>query len=291
MWSRHETRVTLARSVRCGHVQFDFWLSRCVGGGLANSECSRTRDGCDGRGSAASRLRGVARRFNIPPSHTLHYLSFLCAPWCAARCCIHKVRGVHVVKGGIRATTIRAEGHACAPLNAFPDHQYHRAVHFKKKPEWTLIGCCRLMRALPGLHQCLSSHRIACLRRESHAGLLLVANETNQALARRSDGRQIEWTRVASNSQHPAMRIHRRITTTRYTSRVSSKPAPQTSGLCTTQLTAEERRKAHMAMCRRRHSVRSWRIGIHRKARHAPRLRWTRWPVSLAQVHLLPKRP
>ena len=167
----------------------------------------------------------------------------------------------------------------------------HRAVLFRKKSEWTLIGCCRLTRALLELHQCLSSRQIACLHRESHAGLLLVANETNQALARRSGGLQIEWTPAASNHRLPVMRIHRRITTTRYTSRISSKPAPQTSGLCTTQLTAEERRKAHMAMCRRRHSVRSWRIGIHRKARHAPRLRWTRWPVSLAQVHLLPKRP
>ena len=163
----------------------------------------------------------------------------------------------------------------------------NRAVLFKKKPEWTLIGCCRLMKALPELHQCPSSHQIACLHRESHAGLLLVANETNQALARKSDGLQIEWTRVSNNSRHPVMRIHRRITTTRYTSRISSsKPAAQTSGLCTTQLMAEERRKAHMAMCRRRHSVQSWRIGIHRKARHAPRLRWTRWPVSLAQAKL-----
>jgi hypothetical protein len=160
----------------------------------------------------------------------------------------------------------------------------HRAVLFKKKPEWTLIGCCRLTKALPELHQCPSSHQIACLRRESHAGLLLVANETNQALARKSDGLQIEWTQVASNSQHSVMRIHRRITTTRYTSRISSKPAPQTSGLYTIQLRARERRKAHMAMCRRKHSVQSWRIGIHRKARHALRLRWTRWPVSLAQV-------
>ena len=72
--------LILARSIRSGHVQFEFWLSRCVGGGLANSECSRTRDGCDGRSSAASRLRGVARRSNIPPSHTLLYLSFFARP-------------------------------------------------------------------------------------------------------------------------------------------------------------------------------------------------------------------
>lgn len=146
------------------------------------------------------------------------------------------------------------------------------------------------MRALPELRQCPSSHQIACLRRESHAGLLLVANETNQALARRLEGLRIGWTPVASNSQHPVMRIHRRITTTRYTSRISSKPAPQTSGLCTIQLRARERRKAHMAMCRRKHSVQSWRIGIHHKARHAPRLRWTRWLVSFAQVKLQTKR-
>ena len=31
------------------------------------------------------------------------------------------------------------------------------------------------MKALPELHQCPSSHQIACLHRESHAGLLLVA--------------------------------------------------------------------------------------------------------------------
>ena len=115
----------LARSIRSGHVQFAFWLSRCVGGGLANSECSRTRDGCDGRGSAASRLRGVARCCNIPPSHTYTAPSlFLCAPLFAARCCIYKVRGGHVLRGRTRATTSRAEGHACAPPNAFQDHHY-----------------------------------------------------------------------------------------------------------------------------------------------------------------------
>ena len=160
----------------------------------------------------------------------------------------------------------------------------HRAVRFQKKSEWTLIGCCRPTRAVPELHQCLSSHRIACLRPESHADLL-VANETNQALARRSDGRQRLWTKVASNYRHLVMRIHKRITTTsRYISR-TSRPPPQTLGPCTIQLMAK-RRKAHMAMCRRKHSVQSWRIGIHRRAQHAPRLRWTRWLVSLAQAKL-----
>jgi hypothetical protein len=125
----------LARSIRSGHVQFEFWLSRCVGGGLANSECSRTRDGCDGRSSAASRLRGVARRSNIPPSHTLASSIFLCAILRAARCCIYRVRGGHVVKDWIRATTSRAEGHACAPLNAFLDHQYLIGLYSSRRSQ------------------------------------------------------------------------------------------------------------------------------------------------------------
>jgi hypothetical protein len=95
----------LARSIRSGHVQFEFWLSRCVGGALANSECSRTRDGCDGRSSAASRLRGVARRSNIPPSHTLLHLSFF------ARSCVLPVAAS--IKFAV--ATLRRTGYARPP--------------------------------------------------------------------------------------------------------------------------------------------------------------------------------
>jgi hypothetical protein len=144
------------------------------------------------------------------------------------------------------------------------------------------------MRTAPELHQSLNSQQIACLHRESRVGLPLVAKGTNQILARKSDDLRREWTQVASHLQLLDMQMHSHITTT-FTSR-TSRALPRTLDLFTSLPTARARCRAHMAMCRHGHSVPSWRTGIHRKARHAPRRRWTRWLVSLAQVDLYPER-
>ena len=69
--------------------------------------------------------------------------------------------------------------------------------------------------------------------------------------------------------------------TTLISSRSSRLPL-QTSGLCS-QMSKEEIPTAHTAMCRRHHSVRQCHIGIHRRVRRAPRLRWTPWLVSPGQ--------